>query len=165
MKSQIKTTKRLQKIAEFVNGEDIDLLINLRKKVFQSLKFLPYNEETKKDEKKIRWKRTADEIFKEGYVYEGKACTDIVIAFLGLAKAKGFRTRFVKIYKKGAVHSIAEIKIKNKWYNYDIASYKTEPIEGEFTSESSIDGWKLWKKGKDAWDIGLKEYNDIEKIT
>ena len=50
-------------------------------------------------------KRTADQIFEYGYVYEGKDCTGIVIAYLGIAKARGFDTRFVKVFKEQNVHS------------------------------------------------------------
>lgn len=165
MKDQLKTTKRVQKIADSIEGEGKELLINIRKKVFQSLDFKNYNEKTKEHEKSIRWKRSANEILGQGYVYEGKACTDIIIAFLGLAKAKGLEGKFVKVYNQKYVHSMAEVKIKESWYYYDIASYNSRPKKGKFTKKEEKEGWRLWKKGKDAWSIGLKNYNDINKIS
>ena len=164
MDSQLELTDRIVEIASSVQGTGIDLVIGLKEKVYESLNFRVYGDEIKGHEKSIRWKRTADQIFQEGYVYEGKACTDIVIAYLGLAKARGFDTRFVKVYRGFKVHSIAENLINNEWYIFDVASKNSQLQKGQYFKGISINGWSLWKKGQDAWDLGLKEYNDIGKI-
>lgn len=164
MRSQLEITDTLQSIAFSVSGEGIPLVIGLRDKVYESLRFRPYNEKTKELEHQIRWKRTADQIFKDGYVYEGKACSDIVVAYLGLAKAREFTTQFVEVYNDRNVHSIAEIFVDNKWYIYNVASRQPNPQEGQYRLGEPLNGWYLWKKGRDAWDLGLMERRDIRKI-
>ena len=163
MKSQIETTNKLQEIADSVTGSRADLLVNLQKKVFELITVRPYNEQTMDEEHTIRWKRTADQIFKDGYVYDGKACTDLVIAFLGLAKAKGLEARFVKITKEKMVHSVAEVKVKGQWYVYNVSKKDAKPTKG-IASDVSSDGWKLWKRGRDSWDVGLGSYEDMGKF-
>ena len=165
MKSQIELTDRLRNIADSVQGEGIKLIKGLKEKVYESLEFRPYNDEIKDQEKSLRWKRTADQIFKEGYVYEGKACTDIVIAYLGLARARGFDTKFVKVSREQKVHSIAEILVGQEWYIFDVASRDSKPQKGKYINDLQIGGWKLWKKGRDSWDLGLENFGDIIKIN
>lgn len=141
--------------------EDLSIL---RDVVYKNLNFRPYNEKTKEHEKAIRWRRNAEEILKDGYVYNGKACTDIVIAFMGLCKALGIDTRFVKVKKKEMVHSIAEIKINNECYLFDISRRDSFPERFHISKKNPYNGWKLWQKGTDAWNIGLSGYDDIKKI-
>jgi hypothetical protein len=164
MTGQLELTDRLRNIADSVQGQGIDLVMGLRDKIFQSLEFRPYNEETKEHEFSIRWARTADQIISDGYVYQEKGCTDIVVAYLGLAKARGFYTRFIKVFAKQSVHSIAEILFDNEWHNFDVASINSQPQKGQYTKGVPINGWYLWKKGQDAWDIGLRKPGDIAKI-
>ncbi|MFA4960043.1 MAG: transglutaminase domain-containing protein [Candidatus Pacearchaeota archaeon] len=164
MKNQLELTDRLRNIADSVQGEGLELAIKLKDIVYQLLEFRPYDEKTKDHEHNIRWKRTADQILKDGYVYDGKACTDVVVAYLGLARAKGFDTRFVKVFRSDVIHSIAEIFVDNEWYIYDVASRNSQPQKGEYQKGIPINGWTLWKKGRDAWDLELEEYKDVNKI-
>ena len=164
-KSQIEVTDRLKYLAGSIEGEGITLLEGIKNKIYESIQFRPYNDETAQDEKNIRWKRTADEIFRDGYVYDGKACTDLVVAFLGLANARGIETKFVKLRNEKMVHSIAEIKLDDEWYMYDIASRNAQPNKGQFVEGMPMGGWNLWKKGRDSWDLGLKEFEDITRIS
>ncbi len=154
MPDQLLLTKRIKDFADSINGEGVELLINLKKLIYKTLVF----KQPDKHERSIRWKRTADQILSDGYVYKGKACTDLVILFLALCSARGFQNRFVKLYNKELVHSVAEIKIGDDWYFFDIASKQKKPIKGQ------LKGWKVWKKGKDSWSIGLKQYSDIKNI-
>ena len=163
MKSQLELTDRIINIANSVDGEGLDLVIGLRNKMYELLEIKPYNESTKHHESMIRWKRTADEIISDGYVYEGKSCTDRVIVFLGLANARNFETNFVKVHNKQLVHSVAEININNNWHIYDVASNQ-KPFLGQYQKGLELNGWYLWKKGKDAWDLELTDYDSIKKI-
>jgi len=165
MASQVEVTKEMIKMADSVSGEGIELIVGLGNKVYELLKFRPYNNDTKEHEHEIRWKRTAHQILTEGYVYQEKACTDIIIAFLGLANARNFKTKFVKVSNNQSVHSIAEIKISDEWFIYDLANGDSVPIKGQFIKNVSINGWTLWKKGRDAWDLGLSNCEDIKKIN
>ncbi len=164
MGSQIEVTREIMKIANSVSGEGIQLIVGLRNKVYELLKFRPYNDDSKEHEHRIRWKRTAHQILNEGYVYQEKACTDIIIVFLGLANARNFETKFVKVSNNQSVHSIAEIKIDDEWFIYDVANSDSVPFKGQFIENVPVNGWTLWKKGRDAWELGLSNHADIKKI-
>jgi Transglutaminase-like superfamily. len=125
---------------------------------------LPYDLATKNDEARIRWKRTAGQILEDGYVYIGKACTDIVVLFLACCRTIGLGTRFVKVKNNKTVHSLAEVKLDDSWYIYDVASKDGLPEKGEIVSEKLYKGWQLWKKGRDAWDLGLVDIGSIKDI-
>ncbi len=62
------------------------------------------------------------------------------------------------------VHSVAEIKLSDGWYIFDIANLESKPEKGVITKESPYKDYKLWQKGRDAWDLGLASYEDISKI-
>ncbi len=164
--SQVEVTEYVTEMASNVgNVESPEVLLNLRKVIFRSLKFRPYTKRTRRHEKQIRWRRTASQILQDGYVYKTKACTDIVIVFLALCRARGLEARFVKVYSDALrVHSIAEVKLPGGWFVFDVASRKAVPKAGEITSESGYGQWHLWKKGRDAWDIGLTGYGSMKKI-
>lgn len=143
---------------------DNDTLVEIRNRMFSKIDIRPFNNSTAEHEKSIRWKRTAFEIFDDSYVYEGKACTDLVVLFISFCRALGLETRFVKLRKEKMVHSVAEIKLSDGWYIFDVSNKNSEPIKGETTPESPYKDWKLWKKGRDAWDLGLETSSDIDKI-
>jgi len=68
---------------------------------------------------------------------------------------KGYETRFVKLkLLNGDVHSVAEVKAPDGWYIADIDG-NMGIFKGEFVPGQEINGCRLWKKGRDAWDIGL----------
>lgn len=162
MKSQIKITPRILNVADSIPGQGKKLIYNIHKKIFEVLTIRPYLKKYEEDELKIRWKRNADDILRDSYVYDKKACTDIVILFLSLANAKGFKTNFVKIKNGSKVHSIAEILIDKEWYSFDASSRKNPKLmKGRFSNKGD---WKLWKRGKDSWDIGITNYRDTKKL-
>jgi hypothetical protein len=145
----------------------VDDLNRLGKQLHNYLEVRPYNEDTKSVEEKIRWKRTGAQVLEDGYVYYGKACTDIVVAFITLAKATGINeTRFVKLIDKNRdmVHSVGEFKVQGAWYIYDIANSNAKPILGEITETKPFKGYSLWKKGRDSWQLGLSSLGSINKI-
>jgi|SRR3989344_3385563 len=163
--SQIKTT---EKIKEFVNdvGWPItpDVLADIRNLMYSKISIRPYDDSTKEHEKAIRWKRTADQILKDGYVYSGKACTDVTVLFISLCKALGLDTNFVKVRKEKMVHSVAEVKLNDGWYIFDVSNIQNIPIKGIITKDSPYKDWQLWQKGRDAWDLGLTDFESISKI-
>ena len=85
-KSQIETDKYILNFLGDMKVETPEDLVNLRDYVLDTLEFKPYNEKTKEHADSIQWKRTASQIIQDGYVYEGKACSDIVLVFLALCK-------------------------------------------------------------------------------
>ena len=147
-------------------------LLTLRNKMFSILTVKPYNDETKDAEKQIRWKRTGAQVLEDGYVYQGKACTDLVIAFIALARAAGVEnTNFVKLKNNntGMVHSVGEFKLEDGWYIFDIANKNSTPVKGEIKSNVPWGGppngpFLLWKKGGDSWALELTDFDSIGKI-
>ena len=139
-------------------------LVEVRDRMYSKLRVYPYNDSTKDREKSIRWKRTSAEILKDGYIYAGKACTDQVILFSALCQALGLETRFVKLKKEKMVHSIAEIKLNDGRYIFDVSRKENIPIKGEIIKGRDFCGWQLWKKGRDSRDIGLTDFDSMCKI-
>lgn len=158
MSEQIQVTTKLQEIADSVEGDGITLVIGLKDKVHESLETRPYNDETSVHEYSIRWRRTADQILDDGYVYQGKACTDIVIAFLGLAKARGYECLFVKVRGVNGLHSLAEIKADDDWYIFNVTMPDSQPQKGQFVEGIPYKGWVLLGKASDAWELGYKKF-------
>mgnify|MGYP006284519423 CR=1 FL=1 len=165
-KSQIETDDNILNFLGDFKIEKSEDLIKLRKHLQNNLEFREYNEKTKEHEKSIRWKRTASEIINDGYVYEGKNCSDLSIVFLALCKALGIEGCLVKLLSldKKNTHSIVEVKVKDKWYRLDVTMNDSVPFEGQLLpdqiwNKNWLGGWKLWKRGKDLWDIELKNIN------
>src|SRR3989344_4758797 len=109
-------------------------LVALRNKMFSVLTFRPYDDETKEAEKQIRWRRTGSQVLEDGFVYQGKACTDLVVTFLTFARAGGVKgTRFVKLKNNntGMVRSVGEFELVDGWYTFDVANRTSTPLKGE----------------------------------
>ena len=159
--SQVDVTPFISKVSTQIDGEGLDYVNNTVKFVNTQIKIRPYNEDTAEDEKSIRWKRTADEILKDNYVYEKKACTDMVIVFIVLCLAKGYECNFVKVKEKEGkrIHSVAEVRFGNEWYVVDVAG-RNGVIKGQLSEGSEFGEWVYWKKGRDSWDIGMSSYDN-----
>ncbi|MFA5886307.1 MAG: transglutaminase domain-containing protein [Patescibacteria group bacterium] len=165
MNSQIEATTNIKDLVKDIKSPiTVDSLINIRDLMYSRITIRPYDDSTKKHEKEIRWKRTASEIIDDGYVYSGKACTDLTVLFIALCKALGLETNFVKVTNDEKVHSIAEIRLDDGWYIFDV-SRKNIPFKGLVTNETPYQEWKLWKKGRDAWDLGLIDFESISRIS
>ena len=158
-KSQIETDKYIiDFLGDFKVEEYMDM-VKLRSHIQNSLKFREYNEQTKKNENNIRWKRTASEIIQDGYVYRGKDCSDLSIIFLALCKALGISGSLVKLatLSNNNTHSIVAIELDNQWYRLDISMTDSIPLKGQLPDDQKLKkiGWKVWKVGHDLWDLGL----------
>jgi len=163
-KSQIEPSEKMR---SFVEGTDIATpadLVDLKIRMRYALRIVPYDSSTQEQEKNLRWTRSAARIFHDGFVFSRYSCTDLIILFMGLCNALGFETRFVKVKKEyPEMHSILEIKLPDGWYIYDLAD-NNYPEKGEIKSGVIYRGWYLWRKGRDSWDLGLCEYEDMHKL-
>jgi transglutaminase-like putative cysteine protease len=163
--SQIETTQEIRDLVKDIERPiTLDSLLQIRDLMYGRITIRPYDDSTKEHEKEIRWKRTAGEILRDGYVYSGKACTDLTVLFIALCRALGLETSFIKVKNDNKVHSVAEIKLEDGWYIFDI-SRQNVPVKGLITKDSPYNDWQLWAKGRDAWDLGLNEFKDIKKIA
>ncbi len=167
LKSQTETDQTVLNFLGDLTIETPDDLVTLKNLIQSSLKFRPYNDQTRKHADSIQWKRTASEIIHDKYVYAGKACSDLAVVFLALCKAAGIKGRLVKlkstIDKK--THSIVEVLLRDTWYRIDPSSRDSQPFEGELTDKSIWNKkFKVWKKGRDLWDLGLYDIKSESKI-
>ncbi|MDA3840624.1 MAG: transglutaminase domain-containing protein [Patescibacteria group bacterium] len=151
------------------NPDDLILLI---KHINDSLEFRNYNDKTRQHADSIQWKRTVSEILQDGYVYDGKACSDLCMILVALSKAVGLEAQLCKLIRVDGKnsHSIVEIKINNEWYRIDPTFTKPIPFKGYLTKHQIWNknwegGWKVWKRGPDLWSMGIHDINDESKIT
>ncbi|MFH0752308.1 MAG: hypothetical protein V1914_01795 [archaeon] len=157
MKSQIETTEIIQNFAKDIQGEGIELAKAILKKIHQNLKKIEMPEE---EEHKIRWKRTATQILQDGWVVQGKACTDLAVLFIALAKAKKLESKFVKLYsiKRKMLHSAVELTSQK--IILDVTNGKFD----DSTKEIFFDEYKVYKKGRDSWDIGVTGIESVPEV-
>lgn len=167
-KSQIKVDQCiLNFLGDLIINTPEDLVI-LKNKILNSIEARPYNKETKEHADSIQWKRTASEILQDKYVYQSKACSDIAIVFLALCRASGINGLLVKLksVEGNNTHSIVEINLDNTWYRIDPSIRDFIPLEGKLTDESIWNKkFKVWKKGKDVWDLGLNNIKSEVNIN
>ena len=168
-KSQVEVDQNIIEFLGDLKIETPDDLVALRELLQTTLESKPYNDETKEHADSIQWKRTASEIIKDGYVYEGKSCSDLVLVFLAACKVKGIEGQLVKLVTVASdnSHSIVEVKLADDWYRLDPSMPGFPPKKGQLTTEmiqKNHKDWKIWKKGKDLWELGLKGIEDEEKV-
>jgi len=153
-KSQIKITETIKKFSSGIEGEGIELVKDILCKIHREIRKIELDPEK---EKKIRWKRTATQILEDGWVVKNKACTDLAIVFISIAKAKGLEVKFVKLYstKRKMLHSVVEITIDNKNMYFDVTNGKFD----DTNKKNVFEEYKVYKKGCDSWDIGLDSFD------
>ena len=159
LKSQIETDKYVLNFLGNFKVKKPEDMVKLRSHIQNYLEFREYNEQSKEYENSIRWKRTASEIIQNGYVYKGKDCSDLSVVFLTLCKALGISGYLVKLVSvsNDNTHSIIAIELNNQWYRLDISMTDSVPLKGQLPDNKKLKkiGWKVWKVGRDLWDLGL----------
>lgn len=170
-KSQIEVDGRVKNFLGGVIVETKDDLIVLKKLIDSKIEFRPYNEQTKDLADSVQWKRTASEIIGDGYVYTGKACSDIAIVFLALCKAVGLEGFIVKLrtLDNAHTHTIVEVKLADDWYRFDPSMKDGVPSRGQLADDQVwnkkwLGGWRIWKRGRDLWELGLCSIDDEERL-
>lgn len=169
-KSQISPTECIHSKLEqwgFKSIVSVKDVLNLHRRLHAELRIIPYTDGVRDAEKAIRWKRTGSQVLEDGYVYEGKACTDYVVAFLALLHSAGItNTSFIKLKHKDTdmVHSVCEFQIEGEWYVFNAGVKNPEPQKGTLQVGDTYGNYTVWKKGRDSWDLGLDSYNKITTI-
>jgi hypothetical protein len=171
-KSQVEVDKYVLDFLGEMKVETQDDLIKLLKHIHNSIEFREYNEETREHADSIQWKRTASEIIQDGYVYRGKACSDLALVFLTVCKALGIDGRLVKLIRVDgkSSHTITEIKLKDGWHRFDVSNKGCIPVKGQLKedqvwNEKWQGGWKVWKRGSDLWELGLDGIDKEEIVN
>jgi len=107
LNGQVEVTDEIRKIAAEIKSAGKKEIIALRRLLFAKVKQMDLDEE---DELRIRWRRTATEILRDGYVYKHKGCSDMCVAYIALARARGLDAKYERLYwpEKKAVHAVIE---------------------------------------------------------
>ncbi len=153
---QTKITSQIQGIAsKFNSGTKFETLREVLGWLHETL----IRDESKKDN--LFRKRSADDILTDKFA---TGCTDFNIAYIAIARAIGWPTKYIegvrkersKNYFEG--HVIAESFIRGKWIGVD-PSYSEiylNPEQSRFYKEHRIIG-----VGLDSWDLGVYGLNDL----
>ena len=183
MKTLTTNWKTMNKIQTEVNQVVLDFLgdykinqpddvIPLIKHVKDFLEFRAYNDESKKHADSVQWKRTVSEILQDGYVYNGKACSDLCMILVALCKATGLESQLCKLIRVDgkSSHSLAEFKLNDEWYRVDPTFTEPKPFKGYLADDQIWNkdwegGWKVWRRGPDLWSMELHGIEDESKIT
>jgi len=105
--------------------------------------------------------RTSDEIIASGKL---TGCTDYALVFLSLARVSGFEARYVeaietKWLENGGEpilgHIFVEVNIENVWYIIDPQGATIRAWYGK--------RYVIYDKGNDSWDIGIKNFQDLQE--
>ena len=57
-----------------------------------------------------------------------------------------------------------QVEVTNRVNIFDIVEKEAKPVQGILSKTKKYKNWKLCKKSRDSWDIGLKTVEDIKKI-
>ena len=59
--------------------------------------------------------------------------------------------------------------MNDDWYIFDVANKDALPVKGLIPEKGKFGApsnqYVLWKKGRDSWDLGLTEFDTINKIA
>ena len=170
-KTQSEVTPTIQKFLGDYKVKTHEDLAVLLKRIHSSLEFRNYNDATKEYADSIQWKRTASEIIEDGYVYEGKFCSDLALVFIALCKAAGVDAQLLKLIRLDgkSTHTIAEIQLEDGWYRLDTSNSGSIPFKGYLADDQVWNknwegGWKVWKRGPDLWSMGLHSIDNEDKV-
>lgn len=164
MLSQVAPNNSVRKLVEHLHSPFSTVTLeDMRSVLYQSLEIRSVSSQNDiAHERLIRWKRSATHILEDGYVYQGKMCTDVSVVFISMCLALGLEARLAKLKKTGMTHSVVEVLLPDGWYVIDASNLHLKPIKGEITENNPYYDWTLWKKAPDAWSMGL---DDVHKIA
>ena len=162
--SQVEITDLIKKISDGICGEGLEFLNATKSNLKILLLKIPYDVDK---EASIRWTRTAHQILEDRYVFEGKSCTDVSLAFIVLCLARDMQSNFVKVIWEGkgllGIHCLVEVDIDGHRYIADpdgngaIVRGRVESVSTSYYPGYSL---RVWGRGKDSWALGLKGIED-----
>lgn len=153
---QTEITPEIENLTSKVQGTTVE-------KARQLLEGMEKNSESREFNEEEFMKRTGNEIIESKY-YTG--CTDFALAFITLARATGIPAMYVETISKEWLerggnpyggHVYAKI--------YDLEEKKwiwVDPMQREIGSSPDKRGRVILAEGKDAWDIGIRDFNTLK---
>lgn len=167
---QTQTSSQIKKIAEKVTKKNTTILA----KIFAIIKFIHKNlnhERNKEKRKKLLRARTANEILKSK---RHTGCGDCATVFISLARELGIPCKWVDTIAEDWLeeekllenqihgHIFVDVLINNKWYVLD-PSFATIGNRYQWPKLNGQIQFIVYKKGLDAWDIGIGSLDDLRK--
>jgi transglutaminase-like putative cysteine protease len=152
---QTEITPKIQEIADKFHGSFEDKT----KQMVDFVKKFHFNNSNKSS---LFRKRTAEEIIDSGFV---TGCTDSAIVFITLARACKIPAKYIETFDhrllqdekstvSGHVYS-SLFDVKNgEWKIFDLDKGNTD---------ISKDGRIVFKEGIDSWNLGVGDYDSLEK--
>jgi transglutaminase-like putative cysteine protease len=154
--NQTKITPKIREISNSIEGNDINFIFILLDWVHNNIAYkggkLPKGIEFNQ----IFRQRTGIQIIEDGY---SSGCSDYVLAFIPLARAKGIPTKYVECINKDyfsgdlqkvAGHVFAECFVKDRWITID-------PTAGNLNRGLNYSRYVIYGKGLDSWDLGIRD--------
>lgn len=156
--SQIESSSQIKEFASSIESQGVELIFDILKIVHKNIRADYQNP----DKLKYFRRRNAIEIFSSGVSY---GCTDHALAVLALLKEKDVVAQYVEAFDR-------------KWLDQG-----GESIDGHVFIEVEINGhnyiidaeraclmkWYVrhvvYKKGRDSWDIGIKNFEDMKRLA
>lgn len=159
MPSQTNITSSIEEISKPFRLEGVG-------RVFEILSWIHHNLRLDLDEnykKKYFRARTAEEIIETGKL---TGCSDYALVFLVLAKASGFKTRYVETIqtdwlKEGGDKILGHVFVetlideKSGWLIIDPQNAVIRAWYGK--------RYVVYAKGEDSWDIGIRNFTDLKE--
>jgi hypothetical protein len=154
--TQTQITPEIQKISADFQGETIE-------KARQITSFLVRLPQTKFNEEVFR-KRTAAQILTDNYV---TGCTDSALVFVALARASGLPAKYVETIDRswlekggssigGHIYGQVFDDKEKRWIWVDPMGGQVDiPVPSERV---------VYKEGLDSWDIGIKDFDSLQKL-
>ncbi|OGM02100.1 hypothetical protein A2115_03660 [Candidatus Woesebacteria bacterium GWA1_41_8] len=152
-------TPRIRDVSRRIKGDGLQYVENALLWVNQNIRV----ERDRPDWEKIFRNRIADQIIKDGF---STGCTDTALVFTSILRAKQIPVKYVEVINKDWLesktpnnsiegHVFAEVQINNKWVVVD-------PEGMKITEEKTYKHHKVFAKGLDSWDIGIKSFEDLK---
>ncbi len=156
--SQIETSPKIKTLIKNLKSDGIELIFDILKITHKNLKADYQNP----DKLKYFRQRTADEILKSGI---SCGCTDYALVVIAFLKAKGIEAQYVETFRRKWLESKEKNIEGHVFIEVDINDQKYIIDAERACLIKWYDRYVVYKKGRDSWDIGIKNFKDMERIA
>lgn len=155
--NQTEVTREIQTIASVFSAVGWRLIFEVLAWIHKNLQFVQ-DERYKKEHFRTR---TTQEILESKKL---TGCTDYALVFLSLVRARGYDARYVEAIETvwleqggDAIlgHVFVEVLLDGAWVIVDPQGATMRAWYGK--------RYAIYAKGKDSWDIGIRNFDDLKK--